>query len=319
MLFRSLTSQGVPVLRLHYSADPGKDPRTMAGRVWLERAAGAYPGGMESSDWQKEMEIKYTAGSGGRVFPQWEYWQEQGFPIIIPSPVATEDARIWGSYDHGYANPCCYLVHATYPDGRRCTLWELYAPELEVHEIAAIIKGESVRTQDGREFDGNPYAGQESMKIADPEIDRRTQSASNSQKKRIIELFQLEGVNFVKGERGGDLTVLNWLRGTLWADPRHPQYQIADCCQGLIWELGRLTLKPMSPTMLKTRNASEELLDRDNHAWDALKYWMKRFPVGVRKPQEHDTTNSFEWWRQAALHPEKKRTFAVRYRRDMVT
>jgi hypothetical protein len=59
------TSLGFHVMRLHYAADPDKDPDTEAGRRWLEQAKA----GMSDARWKKEFEIDYGALSGQLVFP----------------------------------------------------------------------------------------------------------------------------------------------------------------------------------------------------------------------------------------------------------
>jgi hypothetical protein len=65
MLMRR-NKQGWAVVTLHYSADP-----EFSGER-LRREAQKYTGGMEGSWWQKEMEIKYDALSGARIFPEFD-------------------------------------------------------------------------------------------------------------------------------------------------------------------------------------------------------------------------------------------------------
>jgi hypothetical protein len=104
-------------------------------------------------------------------------------------------------------------------------------------------------------------------------------------------------VHFVMGEKGDDVTVASWLTGNLWADPMLPGYQIHRQCKNLIWELGKLQRKPQSSLQNRVKNQPEVLLDKDNHAWDALKYWLKRFPVGVAKRREEKKEANFAFWR----------------------
>lgn len=63
MLMRR-NEQGWAIITLHYSADP-----EFVGER-LQKEAQRYTGGMEGPWWQKEMEIKYDALSGARVFPE---------------------------------------------------------------------------------------------------------------------------------------------------------------------------------------------------------------------------------------------------------
>jgi len=275
-----------------------------------------YPGGINGPGWQKEMAIKYTAGGGEKAFPQIGIWREHS-NIFIPrmdTALNIHDAQVWGSYDHGHVNPCCYLVHLVYPRDQEVwyqTVWELYAPGLQVWEIAKIIKGESHTTSDGREFKGNPFAGKELIKICDPEIDRRTQQ-TKGESKRVIELFREEGVIFTKGESGDDLTVVDYMRGTLWRDPWHPHYQISDGCEHLIWELSKLQHKKKKT--LAPQNEPEGFVDVDNHAFDAVKYFLKRFPMGNREQGPVQKEGTFAWWMDLGRDPLHERV-RPRYRR----
>jgi hypothetical protein len=52
------------VVRVHYSADPVKDPSTSKGKKWYEQAHA----GMSSNAWDREMEINFSIYSGQGVF-----------------------------------------------------------------------------------------------------------------------------------------------------------------------------------------------------------------------------------------------------------
>ena len=307
-----VTSGGLGVVRLHYAADEDKDPSTEVGKEWLRKQLQGYPGGLKNHDWLREMEIQYNAGGGDRVFMFWDEWKKDS-NIIIPDMPDISGATLYGSYDHGFVNAAAYLVHAVhppskrYPEGMKQTVWEFYANKVPIHYIARIINGDSVTLPDGRDFEGNPYAGQEVTQIADPEIDRRTQSNATGDNKRVIELFRSEGVYFTKGERGDDLTVVNYLLGTLFNDPSKPLYQICEGCRYLIWELGKLERAKFSPQMSVKVNQKESLVDKDNHAFDALKYFLKRFPYeNEKREKQKKSDNTFDWWK--AQLPSNKNT-----------
>lgn len=304
------------VCRLYHTADNEKNPATPEGRVWMFKEEQGYPGGLNGPGWQKEMAIKYTAGGGEKAFPNIGVWRQHSSIFIPRLETASHlhDAQVWASYDHGLVNPCCYLVHLVFPRDQEVwyqTVWELYAPGLQVYEIAKIIKGEQVTTADGRVFTGNPFAGKELIKICDPEIDRRTQQ-TRGPSKRVIELFREEGVHFTKGESGDDLTVADYIKGTLWRDPYRPHYQISEACEHLIWELSKLQHKKRKGIIAK--NEDEGLVDVDNHAWDALKYFLKRFPMGSRQQAPAQKENTWAWWMDLNRDPLHERVKS-RYRR----
>ena len=308
-----VTSGGLFVCRLHYAADQFKNPANSVGKAWMRSALSGYQGGIEDPNWQKEMEIQYTAGVGARVFRYWQDWLENS-NIFIDGEVDIANARVYGSYDHGFRNPAAYLVHAVYPDGLRRTIWEFYANEVPVPMISKIIKGETVTLDDGRTFHGNPFAGKELQKICDPEIMRENQVMSHGPNKSIAKLFSNDGVYFTKGSSGDDTTIVSWLNGNLWLDPFEPGYQIHRGCANLIWELGRLTRKGFTGLQAQMRNQPEALVDKDNHAFDALKYWLKRFPVGVAMTSKPVQNPDFNFWRDL---PKKKSRVASSYSREM--
>lgn len=307
-----ITSKGIAVRRVHYSADSHKRPGTPNGDLWVKEEARAYPMGTDDPRWQKEMEIKYGALGGSFVFPRWEIWKANG-QIVIP-PFDPVGYRLYASYDHGYNSPAAFLVHGMNNDGIITTLWEFYSDHVPAHQIAEIIKGNSVRLQDGRYFHGNPYAGRESFIIADPSIWAEDNPQYNGPNKSTAQIFRDCGVSMIEGERGADVTVAEWLVGHFWKEPLQPLYRIASCCEKLIWELGKLRHKEFSAQVAMSRNNPEDLVDKDNHAWDALKYFLRRFPPKPKLKMAEKTPNTFQWWRksvQRQLDAGQRPTFKV--------
>lgn len=305
-LSERLTTGGLPVLRLHYSASEDKRPGTPDGDRWLADASEGYPGGVNSPRWRKEMEIDYTALSGTKLFPLWAQWQLNGH-IVVP-PFDPIGYKLYGSYDHGWRHPACYLVHGINADGLIVTLWEFWASHVPYLAIAKLIKGESVRVPgcgsschpEIREFQGNPYAGRELFKVADPSIYAEDKPQDDGTMKSTARLFRQEGVLFTAGEAGGDTTLAEWLLGHYWKDVLSPLYRMTTACPKLIWELGRQRHKDFSDAVGQTRAQPEELIDKDNDAFDALKYFLMRFPPTPRLKKAAEKPCSFSWWQQVA-------------------
>lgn len=314
-LSERLTSGGLPVLHLHYSADPSKRPGTEEGDKWLAEASSGYPGGTNSPRWRKEMEIDWGALSGTRLFPQWEQWS-QNQRIVIP-PFIPHGYRLYGSYDHGWRHPACYLVHGINPEGQIVTLWEFHASQVPVSQIARIIKGESVTVADGRRFPGNPYAGQEIYKVADCAIFAEDQAMSDNTMKSIATLFRMDGIVFIPAQQGGDTMVAEWLHGYWWQHPMEPLYRITTACQKLIWEIGQQRHKDISAQVALNKAQPEQLVDKNNDAWDAMKYFLQRFPPKPMQERAEKKAGSFMWWRK--LNKLEKQGEAMpTYKREMV-
>ena len=311
-LTNRITSGGINVVRLHYAADPDKDPSTPDGAEWVQSQLQGYPGGFENAAWRKEMEIMYSAGGGELVFRKFSDWRVSS-NIFIEEDPDISGAKLYGSYDHGWTNPACYLVHAVYPGGLKRTLWECHGPEIPVPNMAAVIRGEDTITPKGVALKGNPYAGKEVFMVADPEIERRNQVMYQGGNKSIAKMFADCGVYFQMGKRGDDMSVINYMLGTLWEDPMFPLYQICRNCKYLIWELGGLK----HPKIEHLKNQKEAIVDRDNHAFDALKYFLSRFPVVNRPVKKKEAVATFDWWCDVADN-HRKGKLAPTYYREMV-
>ncbi len=308
-----VTKSGLVVARLHYTADPSKRPGTVDGDKWLEQSLAAYPGGMKSPRWRKEMEIDYGALGGTKLFPDLDEWINKG--RIVIRPFTAKGHKIYGSYDHGWRNPSAYHVHGVDYDGNITTLWEFYANRVPIPQIADIIKGKTVQLMDGRTFIGNPYAGQEMMKIADPAIWSEDKPMDDGTMKNTAHLFEREGVYFEAGERGGDITVAEWIHGYFWRDPMNPFWRITTACPKLIWELGRLRHREFTPKVALNRDQPEGLIDKDNHAWDGIKMFFKLFPPPNIKKKKENKPGTFQWWQKAAKRAEKGEPVGT-FRRD---
>jgi len=293
-LFERIVSGNIGVLRLYYFCDPGKRPGTDAGDDWIKNQSSGYPGGTKSSRWQKEMLIKYGAMGGTKLIPEWDTIKK----TVVIDPVASDGYRLYSSYEHGWRSPSAYHVHGINQDGHRVTFWEFYDHHVPVSYIAKIIKGESVRLPDGRQYTGNPYHDQEIMKIADPQIWAEDQQMSSNEMKSIAQLFQMEGVFFAPGNHGGDTTVAEWLLGDLWLDPTKPKYQITTACPKLIWEIGRLRHKELSAKVSLNKEQPEGLVKKEDHAWDSTKMWFLKFPPAPSVKKAVQKPGSFDWWRE---------------------
>ena len=116
--------------------------------------------------------------------------------------------------------------------------------------------------------------------------------------KSTTDIFRKCKVFFEAGERGGDTTVAEWLVGHFWKDPMSPLYRITDNCRKLIWEIGQQRFKQISEKVAVNRDQPEQLVDKDNHAWDALKMFLKDFPPALAKQKQVAPPNSLAWWKK---------------------
>jgi hypothetical protein len=305
---------GFTVMRLHYSADRDKDPGTQEGAEWLKNELRGIPGGIASSQWRSEMEIDWETTGGELCFPQFDPYRHK---IVIPPFEVPESWLLFGSFDYGYRNPSSFHVHALDYDRNIWTVWELYGAKLGYRTLARAIKANPYFEK----LAGNP--------IADPSIWAKNQQViggDENQMKSIAELFaeieddfddEFSGpLYFAPGQRGGDATVAERINGDLWSnlDEKPPKWRIFATCPYLIWEISKLRYAEYSSSAAETRNEREEVIDKDNHAWDDFKMFLMQFYYGPERPLADkyerlklvDMRSWKEWKAVEKLHNEGK-------------
>lgn len=266
------SAAGFHVMSIHYTADPEKDPATENGRKWFEDQQRGYVGGIDSSMWRQEMEIDWDAAGGDLVLPQFKRHKSS---ICVDPFVVPEDWSLYASFDYGHRNPSAFHVHALDYDRDVYTIWEFYKRGVGYREIARAIRACPY-------FDRLAYPP-----IADPSIWALTQQQQNDNVvKSVAQLFMElpadEQVLFAPGKKGGDITVAELIAGDFWKRERleageKPRWQIFKSCPMMIWEIERLRYADWSGTMQEQRNIREEIVDKDNHAWDGMKMFCTMF------------------------------------------
>jgi hypothetical protein len=119
-----LKANGIPVGRIHYSADPDRDPANAIGAAWYEAKRKEYDS--NHSGWDREYEIIDEAGGGERIFA--DILTRYGPVIVIrnsdwaPNP----EWGVVGGFDHGGTNPTCLLKCYIDNDGNRYFAGEFY-------------------------------------------------------------------------------------------------------------------------------------------------------------------------------------------------
>ena len=282
-----ISAEGVQVVRIHYSADPLKDPATEIGGAWLNRELQGYRG-MNDPRWRKEMEIDFEAQGGQLLFP---FLAEYEFAIFIDPEPITETTKLTAGFDYGARNPSALEI-TTWDEttGRPTTIWEYYEEprkKFETDEEFRARKGYKVTAE---AIKACPYF--EQLKrgggiAADPSLWALTQQTSNGLKS-MADLFGQEGVHMFPAERGGDLAWYEYVSSKWWANPAKPTWKIFRTCPWLWRELQGLRFEEWSATTAVTKNPKEIIVDKANHACDSVKYdFMLRLKSGFSKPNEY--------------------------------
>jgi hypothetical protein len=274
------TIGSLPVLRLHYTAHPDRDSDT-----WKKAERKTYT---SQAAWDREQEIVDEAGGGELVFADTlvTYWDK----IVIADPGWRPEKmwRVEAGFDHGKTNPTAldraYIDYA----GTIYFCGEYYMPGKEVWENVPEIK----RMEDIRKV---------AACFADPTIFNMTMQQSQQpgkaaeRAKSINELYVEQGIELFSPYSGDRSDVSFAARLMLhWSDleNREPSVKIV-CrnysekpqpglhdwdCPNLLWELMRTKRVKLTAQQLLSRNTSEAIVDKDNHARDAMKYLLMSHP-----------------------------------------
>lgn len=274
------TQGGIPVVRIHYSAMPERDTA-----AWKEQARREYT---SEASWQREMEIQDSAGGGELVFADVlvSHWDK----IVITDPKWRPDPR-WrceAGMDHGRVNATA--IERAYVDheGTIILCGEYYVPGKEVWEHAPTIK----QMADIRKI---------AVCYADPTIFdmtlQQSQAPGKAQEraKSINELYVEQGIELFSPFAMDRSDVSFAARVMLhWRDLDHREPTLKIVCRNyserpqpglhswdnpnLLWELMRRRRVKLTAQQLLSRNLSEALVDRENHANDAAKYLLMSHP-----------------------------------------
>lgn len=298
------TKAGIPVTTIHFSADPDRDPAINPQWKINERATYSSTGA-----WNREQEIEDYAGGGELVLADTLISHRK--KIVIDDPMWRPDPRweVGGGFDHGKTNATAF--ERSYADFVGCLYMcgEYYMPGKEIWEHAIELK----KMEDIRKVRRCP---------ADPSIfpDLHQQSGKE-QAKSTNDLYIENGIALFSQFHGdrSDLSFAARILSQHWANLgptdreleeysaeereeilskfRKPTLKIvcrnySDAPQyglhnwdspNLLWEWMRMRKKKLSAVQLMSRNPTEEIIDKDNHGWDASKYWIMSLPEPTYK------------------------------------
>jgi len=276
------TKGAICVLRFHYSCHPDRDLK------WVETERRKYT---SQADWDREQEIIDEAGGGELVFAEilTKYWRK----IVIEDPNWRPDYefKCEGGFDHGKANPAALLRAYHDFDGAIIYAGEYYQPGREIWQHVPVM----TQMKDFSRMD--PIIADRSIFDAENQQQSQTPGHAAERAKTLSDLYEEGGIeNMIPF--GGDRSDVSFVRRLHqhWADleNREPTVKIV-CpkgmyaeqpvpglyhwgCPNLLWELMNTRHVKLTAQQLLFRNASEAIVDKDNHARDAMKYHLMSYP-----------------------------------------
>jgi len=315
------TAGGIPVIRLHYSAHPDRNPDQHP--EWKAQERRTYT---SQADWDREQEIVDEAGGGELVFAEVlvKHWDK----IIISDPAWKPDPRwrVLGGFDHGKTNPTAMERSYVDYDGNIIFAGEYYVPGKQVWEHAPALRA-------------MPDVDRFEACFGDPSVfDQKTQQEKGGKEpKAIATLYEELGVSFIRRfhgnrndqtfcerllahwaglDRGCKPTVRIVLRGYV-EPPKKPLPGMHPWdCPNLIWELMRTRRRKLTATQLMSQNQSEEIIDKDNHARDAMKYVVMSLPEPTEKTWQDKIAEKLDAYRQAGMDEHSLNIYRFRMERE---
>jgi hypothetical protein len=296
---------GLTVMRIHYSAIPERDPDTESGAKWKKRESAKYS---SQARWKKEQEIDPDATGGEAVFGL--ILEKYYDAVVITDPHWYPDPRwdVVGAFDHGVVNATC-LLKAYVPreefDRRTqkkkpvtvylCGEYYSYRrdgwPNTVEQNCKAIMRG-GVDEYNQR-FEPMPDIDRARWIVADPSIFYSSQAEAEGDPSSIYEKTYKKNKFYKMVPYAGvrsDITFVEWMMSDYWkgiaqdptgirlfivcrnaSDRPQPGMHPYDC-PNLLWEMRRARRVQLTTRQLLTKNPSEQLQDKCNHALDPCKY-----------------------------------------------
>ncbi len=239
------------ICELRFESDPSK-----RSAEWLAESKA----GLSEARWNREYNIQWDALDGQKVFP--EIVQSRSNIIVPYGSVTFKESQVYfGGFDFGIRNESAFIVFTVDESGTIYAVWELYEPCNNMGEFV-------------RKMKECPYWGRIRHIVADLHLWDKRGFAGDGLPISPYEMFCQFGVrNFIKGASDAESAWLLLMRG-YWGDPQDIQFKIFNNCQNLIEEFEGARYANMTEMMAQNKNVKEEMIDKNNHAMDATKYWM---------------------------------------------
>lgn len=261
------TKLGFHVLRLHYTADPDKDPSTEKGRKWYEEARK----GMSDQRWRQEHELDYGALGGQLVFPIFD----ESIHVVQPKPWALkpELVTIWLGADPHPRTPHAFLWLAIDKDGEMAVVNSWWADRDDEHPL--LVKDYAAELKRIHKDLPGLKPRREVMDVAGANFNA-------DEEHNYFQAYQKEGIYFQPAKRNRDLSGYDLIAAALTPRPveidgkvvQLPRLTIWDGCGDnakLVWQLKNLRYREWKGNVTD-KDAPEEPMQKERHLIDCLSY-----------------------------------------------
>jgi hypothetical protein len=286
------TKKGLTVVSLHYSAIPSRDPETVEGAEWFRKENSGYA---SQAMWKKEQEMDATATGGEAVFNSVLGDPRLYQMVVISDPLWFPDPRwdVVAGFDHGVTNATC-LMKGYVPRES----WDPVTGQKNPTELYLCGEYYNYRRDD---WSNNVDENVEEMKkmhdlerarwiLADPSIFYDQVAEDKGAPTNIYQTYKKNNMWKMSAYQGNrsDVAFVEWIMSDYWkgltrgrkprlyivcrnpSDRPQPGLHQYDC-PNLLWEMRRAKRVQMTSRQLLTRNPSEALENKNNHALDVAK------------------------------------------------
>jgi hypothetical protein len=262
------------VAATHYTADPEK--RNVG---WYKKAVES----MREDQIEREMEINFESRAGQKAFWFLESNRERYRIPNIPLDEVPAHWRIIAGLDYGSREPTSIHIYGIDEYRRFYSLWEFYKPS-HYKEIAKALKGT-------HEENPHPLWNRIEKVMADPSIFRNDQENPMAEELQSrADLLRNEGIwNLYRGtnERLAGLERVKEMLAYFPNDPSiKPALFICERCEKQWWELTGLLYDEVPPHLLQEKNQKEDVKQKNDHAYDDLRYALMSVEAPSEKPDE---------------------------------
>lgn len=285
-------SDQIKVCSLHWTLHPHKD------QEWYEKQKAR----RTAREVAQELDIDYEASGSERIFPLRTNKVLKDNVVIDPFDVPNTWAFRAG-LDYGTRNKSAFHVFAKDYDNTEYMIWEWRRNMDDLKQIDG-FHGSMVQAI-ARMLFACPYGDLIDHIRADPNLWVKNQNSPDGMTSIVLQIYdeikvlnetsaKRKNFSFVEGAQN-DIACIEVVY-SLWADPLNPQYKIFKSCPGAITEYEELLWEDWSEAQQEKRSIREKIMDKNNHSWDASKYYlMSRHsrPVAKQKPPGRGTMGWF--------------------------
>jgi len=282
MLFWKNAKNGFAVAVCHYTADPEK-----RSEAWYREATKD----LREDQRDREYEINFESRAGKKAFG---YLLENPRKWIVPN-IAYKDIpknwRVIAALDYGTQNPTSIHFYAIDDRRRFFSVFEYYKPS-NVREIAAVLKGE----HQGPDLHGawtdyrHPLWRRCERVVVDYAIFKKDQDQGGEGHKSIGDLLEEQGIHIMERATKDRIAGLERVHDMLNHHPdepeREPNLFFCKRCVHQWKEFTELVYDELPPHLLLNKNQKEDIVAKNDHAYDETRYALMSIQAPSNKPPE---------------------------------